>query len=161
MSSTVPPTVPPSTGSPSTNGSSPPPIYSTRFKIIAAVLVTLVIVGFVAAYLSTADSDDNDSTGDSFVERLIPGRDSQLVQQGTVGIDLAAGWEARLVIDGVAIPDDELNVVDSLNLTEFTAGPDKVMEALPIGTICATATVWQASTGPEESRQITWCFEVI
>lgn len=154
--------MPPSTGSPRTNGSSPPPIYSTRFKIIAAVLVTLVAVGFVAAYLATESTDDSDTSGvDSFVEQLIPGRDTQLLQQGTVGIDLAAGWEARLVIDGVAVPEDELNVVDSLNLTEFTPGPDKVMDALPVGTVCATATVWKASTGPEDSRQVTWCFEVI
>lgn len=166
MSSTVPPTKPPASGSPQSNGKSPPPLYSTRFKILASVLVTLAVGALVVAYLSTSSGDDDDgvvaSGGTSaFVERLLPGRDTQVVQQGTVGIDLAPGWSGTLVIDGVAIPAADLVVNDALNLVQFTPGPDKVMEALPVGNICAQATVYELSTGPGDSRVVSWCFDVI
>lgn len=165
--------MPPSTGSPQTNGSSQPPIYSTRFKIFAALLLTAAAAAFVAAYLSTADSDDSTGGGNSFVEQLIPGRDTQLVQQGTVGIDLAAGWEGELVINGIAIPRDQLDfrpnpvngttvpVVNAGNMLQFTPGEGKVLESLPVGNVCATATVWEAESGPDDSRLVTWCFDVI
>lgn len=162
MSSTVPPTKPPASGSPETNGSSAPPLYSVRFKILAALLVAVATGAFVAAYLSTGDGDGSGSgTDGEFVERLLPPRDTQLVQQGTVGIDLAPGWEASLTIDGVAIPADELDVTSSLNLVEFTPGEGKAMDALPAGNVCATARAWESATGPERSRSVSWCFDVI
>lgn len=160
--STVPPTKPPASGSPQTNGSSAPPLYSTRFKILAAALITLAVAAFVAAYLSTSE-DDGSGTGTDgeFVERLLPERDSQIVQQGTVGIDLAPGWEGSLTIDGVAIPDDELDVTASLNLVQFTPGEGKAMRTLPVGNRCAQARVWESASGPEAARTVTWCFDVI
>lgn len=168
--------MPPTTGSPSTNGHKPPPVYSTRFKILAAVLVTAAIGAFVVAYLSTADSDNGNGAGTGeYVEKLIPARDSQLIQQGSVGIDLAPGWVGQLVIAGNAIPPEELDfyvepkpsggttipVANAGNLLQFTPGEGKVLETIPIGNTCATATVWPSDTGPEDSRQVTWCFDVI
>jgi hypothetical protein len=166
VSSTVPPTKPPASGSPETNGKSAPPLYSTRFKIVAAVLVTLAVGAFVAAYLSTSgDGDDGTGAGGAgagaFVERLMPGRDTQVVQQGTVGIDLAPGWEGSLVIDGVAIPSEDVDVTESLGLVQFTPGSGKIMRTLPVGNICAQATVFETSTGPRDSRLVSWCFDVI
>jgi hypothetical protein len=163
VSSTVPPTKPPTGGAPETNGSSPPPLYSTRFKILASALLALAAGAFVAAYLSTSGDDGGAASGSNgaFVERLLPGRDTQLVQQGTVGIDLAPGWEASLVIDGVAIPDDDVDVTASLSLVQFTPGQGKIMKTLPVGNICAQATVFQTSTGPQQSRLVSWCFDVI
>jgi len=167
VSSTVPPTKPPASGSPETNGKSAPPLYSTRFKIVAAVLVTLAVGAFVAAYLSTS-GDGDDGTGGAgaagggdFVERLLPGSDTQVVQQGTVGIDLAPGWEGSLVVDGVAIPAEDVDVNESLGLIQFTPGPGKIMRTLPVGNICAQATVFEARTGPQDSRLVSWCFDVI
>ncbi|HEY8544668.1 MAG TPA: hypothetical protein VIL36_06460 [Acidimicrobiales bacterium] len=160
MSSTLPPTRPPASGSPETNGSSAPPLYSTRFKIVAALLVTLAVVAFVAAYLTTSDGDDGGATDGEYVERLLPERDTQIVQQGTVGIDLAPGWEGRLTIDGVPIPEGQTDVT-SLNVVQFTPGEGKAMQTLPIGKICAQARVWETATGPDESRTVSWCFDVI
>jgi hypothetical protein len=162
VSSTVPPTKPPASGSPQTNGSSAPPLYSTRFKILAAVLLTLAIAAFVAAYLATSEDDGSGSGADGeFVERLLPERDSQIVQQGTVGIDLAPGWEGSLTIDGVAIPEDELDVTASLNLVQFTPGEGQAMRTLPVGNVCAQARAWETATGPDAARTVTWCFDVI
>lgn len=162
MSSTVPPTKPPASGSPQTNGSSAPSLYSTRFKILAAALLALAIAAFVAAYLTTSDSDEGGSgTDGEFVERLLPERDTQIVQQGTVGIDLAPGWEASLTIDGTAIPADDLDITTSLNLVQFTPGEDKAMRTLPVGNVCAQARAWETATGPDDARTVSWCFDVI
>jgi hypothetical protein len=129
---------------------------------VASALITLAVAAFVAAYLTTSDDDGSGSGRDGeYVERLVPERDSQVVQQGTVGIDLAPGWEASLSIDGVPIPEDDLDVTESLNLVQFTPGEGKAMGTLPVGNICAQARAWETATGPEDARTVSWCFDVI
>ncbi len=146
-------------GSPQSNGAAPLPLYSTRFKIVAAVLVTLVVVAIVIAVrkVEPGSQAGSDST---FVEALIPDRGSQLVQQGTVGIDLKSGWDGSLIINGTAIPDDDLRKAPSLNTLQFTPGPGKALRTLPVGNVCATAIVWPLAT-PKQTRPVNWCFEVI
>lgn len=150
-------------GSPQSNGAEPGPLYPTRFKLVVAAFLVVLAVVAVIAYEQIDTSNGSDATGGnpSFVERLIPGRDSQLVQQGTVGIDLKTGWDGRLTVDGVAIPEDQLDVTESFNLIQFTPGPKKVLRTLPIGKICATAVVWQQAAGERSARPVNWCFEVI
>jgi len=148
-------------GSPQSNGAAPGALYSTRFKVVAAVLVTLVAVAFVVAVQKVEPGSDTSTGAGKFVERLIPDRGTQLVQQGTVGIDLKAGWDASLIVNGTAVPDEELRKVPSLDVVQFTPGPKKVMESLPVGKVCATAIIWKLETGPRQSQPVNWCFEVI
>ena len=171
-----------SNGSPngSPNGSGGPPRagtyhYTTRFKIVAVVILTLVTVLGVVAYGIASDSSDDPvaSSGGTreFVEQLIPTSDSQVLQQGTVGIDLVSGWTGELTVDDVAIPPSDLDAGDSspgstvstgLERITFTPGPGKVMESLPLGPICAKAVVWDRAAGRSNSeRTVNWCFEVI
>lgn len=140
------------------------PVYSLRFKLFAAVVLTLAIAAFAVAALSVDEDGDAVPSGSAdFVEALIPAEDSQIPSQATVGIDLAAGWEGTLVIDGVEIPEDQLNTERrDLYRVEFTPGEGKVYESLPTGPQCVTARVWEISVGRADSTEnITWCFEVI
>jgi hypothetical protein len=167
-----------SQGSP--NGSRPPeprgPFrYSTRFKVVAVLILAVVAVLGVVAYGMASDSTDDPvaSSGGTreFVEQLIPPGDSQVLQQGTIGIDLVSGWTGELTIDNVAIPPSDLDagedspgdtVSTGLERITFTPGPDKVMESLPLGQVCAQAIVWDRAAGRENSqRTVSWCFEVV
>jgi hypothetical protein len=165
----------------SPNGSRPPgeraPFrYSTRFRIVAGVILALVVVLGVVAYQMASDSSDDPvaSSGGTreFVEQLIPPGDSQVLQQGTVGIDLVTGWTGELSVDGVPIPSSDLDtgqdaapgdtVSSGLERITFTPGPGKVMETLPLGPVCAQAVVWDRAAGRDNSqRTVSWCFEVI
>lgn len=141
------------------------PVYSLRLKLVAAGVIT-VAIGLFAVALTSVDDDDGSAvpSGTSeFVEALIPTEDSQIPYQSTIGIDLAPGWEGTLVIDGVEIPEDELNTERrDLYRVEFTPGPDKVFETLPEGPLCVTARVWEIAAGRDAgTRTVSWCFEVI
>ena len=180
--SSSPPSPNGSPGAPaSPNGSSPPappgPFrYSTRFKIVAVAILAVAIVLGVVAYGLASDSTDDPvaSSGGTreFVEQLIPPGDSQVLQQGTVGIDLVTGWTGELTIDDVAIPSSDLDsgqqestgdtVSSGLERITFTPGAGKVMESLPLGPVCAEAIVWDRAAGRANSqRTVSWCFEVI
>jgi hypothetical protein len=86
--------------------------YSTRFKVIAVIVLALAIAAFVAAYLATSDEGDDalgtsgDAIGNEIVEQRIPAPGSQVPQQSTVGVDLLSGWEGTLQLNDVEIPMD-------------------------------------------------------
>jgi hypothetical protein len=140
--------------------------YSTRYKILAVVLLVASVGAFAGAYATFSGSNEDPvltSGGqDAFVEALIPARNSQVPQQTRVGIDLVTGWTGVLVVNGTAIPEDELEVTSELGLVQFTPSEGKVVDQLPGGQNCVTATVWPLSEGRDQgAREVSWCFQVV
>jgi hypothetical protein len=117
------------------------PVYSTRFKIVAAVVVAIAAGLFTLGVRSLDDSGDDPAS---------------------VGIDLATGWGGTLVIDGVEIPEDELDLTPELGLVEFTPGEGRTVDALRPGRNCVSAVIWRLSDGRGVAdRTVPWCFEVV
>lgn len=141
------------------------PVYSTRFKVVAAVVVALAAGLFAVAAGSLDEGSDDPALrgGDTaVVENLIPHRDAQVPQQSSVGIDLATGWGGTLLVDGVEIPEAELDLTPELGLVEFTPGEGKAVETLQPGRNCVSALIWRLSEGRGVAdRTVPWCFEVV
>ncbi|HEX6419944.1 MAG TPA: hypothetical protein VFZ77_15695 [Acidimicrobiales bacterium] len=141
------------------------PVYSMRFKVLAAAVVALAAGVFAAAFLSLDEGDDDPALSggeDAVIEDLIPGRDAQVPRQSRIGIDLATGWGATLVIGGVEIPEDELDVTPELGLVEYSPGEGKTVEELQPGPNCVSAVIWRLSEGRGVAdRTVPWCFEVV
>jgi hypothetical protein len=141
--------------------------YSTRFKVIAVIVLALAIAAFVAAYLATSDEGDDalgtsgDAIGNEIVEQRIPAPGSQVPQQSTVGVDLLSGWEGTLKLNDVEIPMDQLKLTPELARIEFTPGDGKVVDELQAGLNCVKAIVWPIPEGRDAARQIPWCFTVV
>lgn len=140
-------------------------IYSTRFKIVAAVVV-VVATGLLSWAYLLASEDDEPGSGSGatseFVEALLPMENSQALQQATIGIDLAPGWQGVLRLDGQDIPESQLRTTSALNQVTFTPGPGQVVESLTPGRRCVQALVWRSSQGRGSSeRTVHWCFEVV
>jgi hypothetical protein len=143
-------------------------VYSTRFRIVASLVLAVAVAAFAGAYLSTS-ADDDDEVGRSggssgageIVEARIPAPNTQVPQQSTVGIDLAAGWDGTLQLEGAEIPVDELTRIPELARIEFTPAEGKAVEELRAGLNCVTAVVWPIAEGRDASREIAWCFEVV
>jgi hypothetical protein len=142
-----------------------PPVYSTRFKIAAAAVVAVAVALFVVAINAFQDGGDDpvlQGSDAEAVETLIPRRDAQVPQQSNVGIDLQTGWDGVLVIAGVEIPRDQLQVTPEIGLIEFTPAEGMAVEELDPGQNCVSAIIWKLSDGRGVAdRTIPWCFEVV
>ena len=139
--------------------------YSTRFKIVAALVIT-VAVGLLAYAIVGIDDGGEDPVlrgGDeAVVENLIPRRNAQVPQQSNVGIDLVTGWDGALVIDGVEIPRDQLQLTPEIGLIEFTPADGAAVDQLDSGRNCVSAVIWRVADGRGvDDRTIPWCFEVV
>ena len=128
------------------------------------LLIALLLVGVVAGIVITGrmavtgTGSTSDALPDS-VERLIPASGAQALRQAQVGIDVAAGYDAYLQINGVTIKtaDDGL-MKDGTGLVQFQPGPDRPIEKLNQGQNCVTAFVWQQREGEASAEPIAWCF---
>ncbi|MCU0268756.1 MAG: hypothetical protein MUF83_08920 [Acidimicrobiales bacterium] len=124
-----------------------------RYTIYA--VIGLVVLAAAVAALRLEDSPSQAS--DQIIEAVIPGQDEKTLLQGKVGVDLIAGWDAELAINGTPIPADQLNKANGLGQVLFQPGVGKELEQLQPGPNCATATYWQLAA-PDQRFTRTWCF---
>lgn len=129
--------------------------------------MALLILGSIAgiAVAVTIASTGGDRTSEvlpAYVKRLEPTSGSQILQQSTVGINVAEGYDAFLIVDGkdIKTPADGLTKQLSLGMVQFTPGKGRPVESLPSGRNCVTAMVWLAEDGERTAKPTNWCFEV-
>lgn len=134
-----------------------------RYRALVALAIGLALLAIVLGGLATRSGTENQTTVQGrpeVVERLIPGRGDEVLQQFEVGIDLAPGYEGSLTVNGVEIPEDQLRIVREQNQVYFQPGEGKVVTELQAGPNCAVATVWRSAVGPgERDETFQWCFE--
>jgi hypothetical protein len=71
------------------------------------------------------------------------------------------GYTGVIKLDGVEIPEDQLERIDALNQVFYTPGPEKETGALRPGRHTATVEFWQiGKTREEGTRSYTWVFNV-
>ncbi|MEY2570207.1 MAG: hypothetical protein QOE63_557 [Acidimicrobiaceae bacterium] len=145
------------------------PIVESRQKTIIrrsiiTGIVLLCIGGLVVAAQHTRRGDEKiDLTGGNttVVELLTPPDGSTLVnQQAQVGIDLTADYGANLQLNGVLIPENQLERHPELNSVYFRPGPDQIIKVLPAGRNTVTAILFRVDGTPTSTPSITWTFNV-
>ena len=131
-----------------------------RVVISALLLLAGVLIWVSASYKAKPSSP---SLTDAAVEALTPENDTDALRQSEVGIDLASGWDADLLINGQPIPQDEERNVEGQYQVLFAPGDGKVLETLPAGLVQVTAIIWRPTEGQTResgSRIVRWSFRV-
>jgi hypothetical protein len=134
---------------------------------MVVAILALAIAAFAAAGLRANTDEDGieASGGGDFVERLIPGRGDEIQRQSTIGIDLSSGWTGGLSLKRpgdttfVPLPEDEVQVRPELNQLLYTSDESTPGPDLQAGTNCVLATVFKIAS-PDQTKNVSWCFEV-
>ena len=142
----------------------PRPPSSWRYRAGVAVALLAAATALFLGIRAT-DTDDPSPTLNGrpdVVERVVPRQGAEVLRQVEIGIDLATGYEAGLILNGTAIPTDELRLVPEQNQVFFAPAPGRSFESLPSGQNCVTAIVWKSADGPGTPSDLTfqWCFDV-
>ncbi|MFN8016514.1 MAG: hypothetical protein U0P45_00140 [Acidimicrobiales bacterium] len=161
---------------PATPAGKRPPMSTRNRRIVSAViLIAVLAIAFVGTRgLGTSGGDNLDQA----IVALFPNDGAQALRQTEVGVDLKPGYDGRLVINGVAIPESQMigardpKTTDPRDIEEngirpnnknhvfFKPGPGKVFEELPQGTVFITARFWQDGRKSETSRVVSWTIRV-
>lgn len=129
----------------------------TSRKVISTVLLTLAVAGFIWAF-SMHDDSPNPKLRPAAVLRVSPAPDALQVRQTDVFVELDPGYKGSLVLNGVAIPDDQLTMV-GLNGYSFTPGKDREVKSLQPGQNCAVVS-FALAVGGGNPGTYQWCFSV-
>jgi hypothetical protein len=138
-----------------------------RLRLVIAALVVLGIGGFVLAGVVGDDSSGDISiSGNAAIDAIIPNRGAEVLQQQSVGIDLAAPYRlTKLIIAPTADPATGIDVSEQvqertgLNLFLFTPGDGKLIAALSPDRNCVFASYVEVAR-PTDTLTVDWCFEV-
>lgn len=133
-------------------------------RTITTVVILACIGGLVIAAQHTerGDKDEPKISGAprTVVELQAPAPESSVLSQAQVMIDLTTEYDASLVVNGVLIPDDQLQKRPELSQVLFTPGPGKIIEKLPGGRNCVEADIFRVDGSQEDVPAVRWCFNV-
>jgi len=160
------PTPPDETASPPV---APRPTRLPRFELdprVRSTIMALLIVGalvgifFVGRNAVTGADSTSDNLPDS-VDSLVPASGSEVLRQSQVGINLAEGYDAYLIINGTEIRTAEDGLIRDLGTGQilYQPGPDKPVEELHPGQNCIVAQVWDVLKTQSTSEPVSWCFD--
>jgi hypothetical protein len=125
-------------------------------RIVMSLIAAVAVAGFVFAF--SAPKQEAAGPLPAAVEAIYPASGELDLRQITISADLAPGYTGYLLIDGVEVPRDDLQIVPALNSVTLAAQPGSDYEALQPGTHCATV-VYQRIVAPEVTTgQYRWCF---
>ena len=160
------------------HAAAPNPTRKWLGKLLPPVLLAAGGVIFIMGFVLTNTGEDADPvvTQNPRIEELIPAPGSEVLRQSKVGIDLAPGHTAELVLNGVPIPLDQVNVFrdetdpevsseqqggfdSTLNRFEYQPLEGRAVPELKGDENCVVATFWPLSD-PDDVDTVEWCFTV-
>ena len=145
-------------------------------------LITLALIGCAGLLYwggHRSDAGKTPKDADPAIVRQYPPPGGTALSQATVGVELRSGYDGRLVINGIAIPEAQMEgardpaTVDPKDLKEnglrpnnrnhvaFTPGPGKVIEKLPEGTIYVSVQYFPERRNHDAGRTIDWTFNSV
>lgn len=158
-----------------------PAIESARSRwtrrAVIVVLLALATAGLVWGS-SRAETGLPKAEGNPAIVALFPTSDAQALRQTEVGADLKPGYDGRLIINGVEIPEAEMEGVlvpgspeavgytgkqlrpNNRNHVFFKPGPGKSVESLRQGRNAITVRYFKDGR-PSTARTQTWYITVI
>lgn len=136
---------------------SPPMDSRTYSRIIAACTVALLLV--VAVVWLVNPLGDDAALPDP-LEGVFPLPGDTVVRQTMIEVDLPAGYEVELEVDGISIPDEELGLLEGTGRWSWGPGPGRLWDVWDGGEHSVTAR-WDrpAGTTPDPGS-FTWVFRV-
>jgi hypothetical protein len=132
----------------------------TRYRVIVSVVLAAAAA---ALYVGVTQSVDHTTETErtTFVARVEPGPGETALRQARIVAVLQDGYTGVLIVDGLEIPEDQLDRREGLNIVAFTPGKGAEGGILEPGDRCATIVYWNTNSSREaDARDYKWCWKV-
>jgi len=128
-------------------------------RIVMTLIAAVAVGGFIFAF--SAPKQEPAGPLPAAVERVSPPGGDLDLRQITIAADLAPSFTGYLLIDGVEVPRDDLQIVPALNSITLVPQPGSDYEQLQPGSHCATV-VYRTIGQPDTSSagEYRWCFKL-
>lgn len=153
-----------------------PDPYKWLRRGIEAALILAATAFCIYAFGRSPDQSDVNPVHDPAVLAEVPPPGSNVPRQSQVGAKLQPGYDGRISINGIEIPEDQMDGAvpttskeydprlgvrpNRRELVLFTPGPGKVIDRYGSREVTITVTFWRIIDGPDDSRAVTWTIYV-
>ena len=143
-----------------------------KYAPLVGILAALAVMFYACGIANTGDPSNLADRYDQ-VERVFPSPESEVLRQASVGLDVAPGYAAVLHLNGVRIPEDQVNVLgnpdfdgeeaeqfdqlESINRYQYQPLEGRAVEALNPDRNCMRAEVFPVDDIGSITN-IEWCF---
>ena len=139
-------------------GASAPGRRRLPLQNILLALAGLVAVNLLVAAVVIGGRDERPALPAN-IEAVVPEPGSGMLAQDAIGADLVDTFTGVLLIDGVEIPEDQLQINRPLGEVGFRPGEGKEIVRLEEGLHSATIVYWPQDRSREDSaKSFTWSF---
>jgi hypothetical protein len=138
-------------------------LITTR-RIIISLLLAACAAGLIYGASIGRTADKPVVYTDAAIKALSPQPGDLALRQTAIVATLAAPYtlaEASsdgMLINGQGIPQDQIEVNQSLNTYSYTPGPGKDVTSLPPGRNCVQLVIKQAADLTDTGHNFSWCF---
>ena len=128
-------------------------IVTPRRLITLALLLSAVVLSVVG--LQSVRDTRAATCSHGVILKLYPCPGDTDLRQGTIGVDMASGWQADLYLDNNAIPKDQLEITGSSYY--YTPGINGAPQLTP-GAHTARVAYYQTLADEATAQQFAWNF---
>ena len=127
-------------------------------RLIMTLIAAAAVGGIVFAFSGPTQDDTPDRP--AAIESVFPLSGNLELRQVAISADLAPGYTGYLAVDGVEVPEDDVQFVLALNTLTLTPQPGSDFETLEPGSHCATVFYRQIGQPRANSSSYRWCFRL-
>jgi hypothetical protein len=122
-------------------------------------VIVVVVLNLAVLLLSQSDTQPQGRTLPSTIDSVSPGPGELARLQDTITADLRDDLTGVLVLDGVEIPEDQLERIVPLAEVSFRPGPDKDLTRFEPGLHNVAVRYWpQGKERPAKPGVFSWSF---
>jgi hypothetical protein len=147
---------------------SPPAVARSALVTPRRIIISVVVAGALALLVWGLSGTRPTSTPITYtnpaVQSVQPEPGVLALRQEAIGVTLKPNYTLAqqntdgMSVNGTGIPQDEIQVMPSLNQYLYTPTSGKVVSALPPGRNCASVLIRLASDPSDPGTPFGWCF---
>ena len=131
----------------------------TPYRVVVSLLLAVAAAALYIAFLSAKEPEPSIERP-SEVVAYSPAENSTVLRQSRIVAQLKPTLIGVLQIDGVEIPEDQLDHLEGVNYVGYTPRADTETGELTPGRHCATVLFWTPEAGRTTANSFNWCWQV-
>ena len=131
----------------------------TPYRIGVSLVLAIAAAAMYVAFVSSKDPEPRRANPQAIVA-FEPAEDTIALRQSRIFVKLQPGYVASLIIEGVEIPEAQLDHLEGSNSVGYTPGEGTVTGEFKPGEQCATVAYWRPEATRASAESHTWCWRV-